>query len=140
MLGGSLWHRGHSPSSNSREARRARAKKKTAPKGGLGPGKGAGLEVNTTARIDEVEAVDILGNASQLAEARAVKIVVRRAADAIPRDQIDVGIEVLIRQVKMEGSGLKALVEGEEPAIDFRACYFNRGIDVDEGAGYQDAV
>src|SRR5262245_17473711 len=134
MLGGSLWHRGHSPSSNSREASRARAKKDR-PESRSWPWKGAGLEVNTTARIDEVEAVDILGNASQLAEARAVQIVVRRAADAIPRDQIDVGIEVLIRQVKMEGSGLKALVEGEEPAIDFRACYFNRGIDVDEGAG-----
>jgi hypothetical protein len=58
MLGGSLWHRGHRTSSNSRE-RRARAQKKTAPKGGLwifGKLRGQ-LEVNSAARIEEIEIV-----------------------------------------------------------------------------------
>ena len=61
-----------------------------------------------------------LGDVPQLSEALAVQIVFGENR-SIPRDQTDVGVEVLIRHVKMEGSGLKGLVQGEEPAIDFGA-------------------
>ena len=47
--------------------------KKDRPEGrSLLPGSGGGLEVDATARIDQVEVVEALGDVSQLAEALAI--------------------------------------------------------------------
>src|SRR4029077_18243304 len=92
------------------------------------------------ARVEQVEVVDFLGDGSQLSKARAVQIVVRRAADSIPRHQIEVGIEVLVHGVEMHCSRGEVLVESKEPTIDLGSSEFHRGIDVDESAWRQDAI
>ena len=70
--------------------------KKTAPKGGLKGvlQRGPGLEVEAPASVEHVEIVDRFANALELA--------VRRNRE-VTRNKIEVGVEVLIGGIEMEG-------------------------------------
>src|SRR6185503_15739468 len=74
--------------------------------------RGPGLEVEAPARVEHVEIVDRFADALEFAVGRNREVT---------RDEIEVGGEVLVRGVEMEGRRLKTLVDREEPPIDLGA-------------------